>query len=186
MRHHATRFSRMRAYEALESLLARSSAIRVNDVSLGVKGAECEIDIVAKIDVLGSSHTLACRATASGEARSVRRELKRLRKEVSLLPGEVTPILAVPYLSAKARALCRESNTGFVDLEGNGSVGFGEVFVSARALPCSGSGQSATAHAKGAREESGGEGREACRRLVWGGRFEGSGQGVRMRFGRGA
>ena len=148
MRNRITRSSRMRAFEALAALLARSSAIRVDDFDLEAIDSGREIDILVHIDVLGSSYTLACQVAASEELHSLRRALERLRIGISKLPGRVTPILVAPCLSPEAQVLCRESNTGFVDLEGNGCVGFGEVFISARALPCRDVHQSAAPHAK--------------------------------------
>jgi hypothetical protein len=158
--HHTTRSSRMRAFEALEALLARSSAVHVKDADLGVLGSGCEIDIVAHVDVLGDSHTLACQVTSGEGPHSVRRALERLRSGMARLPGKVTPILVAPCFSREAQALCLESNAGFLDFEGNGSVGFGEVFISTRVLPCRGVPEHVPEQAKGAGGGFGGRAEE--------------------------
>ena len=131
-----TRSSRMRAFEALEALLTRTSAIKLKDVDLGLVGEGCEVDIVAHIEVLGRSRTLVCQLAPDGEPLNVGKALEKLRRAVAWLPGDVTPVVAMPCLSQEARELCHESNAGFLDLHGNGCLAFGEVFISMRSSPC--------------------------------------------------
>lgn len=139
------RSSKMRAFEALEALLTRTSAIRVKDVDLGLVGEGCEVDIVAHIEVLGHSRTLACQLVSEGETMHVKEALEKLRRGASRLPGDVTPVIVVPCLSQEVRELCQESSAGFLDLHGNGCLAFGEVFISMRSSPSHGVYQSAVA-----------------------------------------
>ena len=136
MMNQTARSSRMRAFEALEALLTRTSAIKLKDVDLGLVGEGCEIDIVAHIEVLGHGRTLACQLATDGEPQHVRKALEKLRSSVTRLPGDVTPVVVVPCLSQEARELCQENNAGFLDLHGNGCLAFGEVFISMRSSPC--------------------------------------------------
>lgn len=130
------RSSRMHAFEALEALLSRTSAIELKDVDLGLVGEGCEVDIVAHIEVLGHGHTVACQLAPDAEPQNVSKALEKLRSSVTRLPGDVTPVIVVPCLSQEARALCQEHNAGFLDLHGNGCLAFGEVFISMRSSPC--------------------------------------------------
>ena len=57
-----------------------------------------------------------------------------LRKLHARFPGETTPVLIAPELSEEAQALCRESNTGFLDFEGNARLYLDEVFIVKRSL----------------------------------------------------
>lgn len=128
--------SRMRAFEAIEALLMRTSAIKLKDVDLGLVGEGSEVDIVAHIEVLGHGRTLACQLARDAEPQNVMKALEELRHSVTQLPGEVTPVIVMPCLSQEARDICHESNAGFLDLHGNGSLAFGEVFISMRSSPC--------------------------------------------------
>lgn len=153
----STTSSKTRAMEALEALLARASAIELKDVDLEIVNEGCEIDIVAHIEALGRSHTLACRLVGDGALEHVRTALERLRLDISQLPGEVTPVIMVPCLSQEVRELCREGNAGYLDLHGNGCLAFGEVFISQRSSPCHALFQSSVAlerarHAKASRK----------------------------------
>jgi hypothetical protein len=55
--------------------------------------------------------------------------LLQLRNYVAHLGSNATPIFIAPYLSPEAQALCRESNVGFLDLEGNARLVFDGVFI---------------------------------------------------------
>ena len=127
--------SKMRAFEALEALLMRTSAIKVKDVDLGLLGGGNGADIVAHIEVLGHSRTLACQLVPDGESLHVKEALMKLRRGATRLPGDVTPVIVVPCLSQEVRELCRESDAGFLDMQGNGCLAFGEVFISMRSSP---------------------------------------------------
>jgi len=52
-----------------------------------------------------------------------------LRNYVSHFGKNTTPILIVPFLSAEGQALCRESQSGFLDLAGNARLVFNGVFI---------------------------------------------------------
>ncbi len=118
--------------EELEVLLARTSAIELKDFEMEMSGDDWEIDIVARIEVLGRSHTLAIQMVSDGSPEQVRDALKKLHHGIRQLRGNVTPVIVVPCLSDEIRKLCRESNAGFLDLHGNGCLAFGEVFISQR------------------------------------------------------
>ncbi|QQE08762.1 hypothetical protein IC580_21775 [Cupriavidus sp. ISTL7] len=86
--------------------------------------------VVADICVEDRCHTLVCRVVTSGQPRHVRAALLELR-HLAAVGGrdDATPVLIAPYLSAAARALCREHNAGYLDLEGNVHLVFGTVFI---------------------------------------------------------
>ena len=133
---HTSQSSTARAIEALGALLLRTSAIKFRDVDAKAQALGIGIDILAHIDVLGRGHTLACAIVAGEEPQEVGTALEKLRIGAARLGKTVTPVLVVPCLSPEIRALCKQSNTGFVDLVGNGSLAFGDIFISTRSLPC--------------------------------------------------
>ena len=115
------------AEAALKALLAQVPVIRLEegDVGPGDRG----VDILAHINVSGHPHTLACQVKSNGQPRHVRAALLDLRKYAASFGRGATPVFIAPYLSSEAQALCREHDVGFLDLEGNARLAFGNVFI---------------------------------------------------------
>lgn len=128
-----------RAVAALNSFLARSSAIALKEIGVGwpvdSQGAGCEIDILAHVEIFGRRHILACQVSNESGPEQVGAALKLLRGQIAFLPGKVTAVLIVPVLSHETRALCEADNVACLDLQGNGRLGIDEIFVSTRSLP---------------------------------------------------
>lgn len=128
------------AVAALNSLLTQVSAITLKDADPGCpvllgEAARREVDFLAHVEVLGRSRTLACQVNSGGGAQQIRSALERLRSQIAIMPGNVTPVLIVPVLSPEVQRLCEEYSTGCLDLRGNGRLVIDEVFVSMRSLP---------------------------------------------------
>lgn len=117
-----------RATEALRALLGEVSVIKLKGIRREAKGA-----VLAHVDVLGHSHTLACEVQANPGPENLRNALRDLQTEASHFDGAV-PVLIAPYLSPEAQAVCKENHAGFLDLEGNARLALGEVFIGKRAL----------------------------------------------------
>jgi len=125
----------MRATEALKAVLGQVSVIKLKEVrrEAGTQGRGAEI--FADIDVFGHTHLLACEVKAQGEPEQLRARLRDLRNDAAGTQGNVTPVIIAPYLSPEAQQVCKESDAGFLDLEGNARLSFGEVFIGMRSLP---------------------------------------------------
>ncbi len=133
MRSHATNELEARAAEALRELLEQVSTIKVRDLRRASKAPGR--GIVAHIEVLGHTHTLACKVEASGELCQVSAALAEMDAHTAHLGADATPVLIAPYLSPEAQSLCKESHAGFLDLEGNARLMIDEVFIAKRSLP---------------------------------------------------
>lgn len=119
----------MHAADALRNLLGQVSVIKLKDIKVESSAPNRQIDIVAQVNVSGKSHTLVCEVKHNGQPRYVREALFQLRDHVAHLGKDATPILIAPYLSPEGQALCRESETGFLDLAGNARLVFDGVFI---------------------------------------------------------
>ncbi len=123
-----------RAADALRAVLHHVSAIKLKEINMDSPGPDLKVDLLAHVDVYGHSHTLVCKVEASGRPDHVRTALEALRSRADELEGNATPVFIVPHMSEEAKALCCESKTGFLDLEGNARLDIGEVFIVERTL----------------------------------------------------
>ena len=86
-------------------------------------------DLVIRLSARGKPHTLVCEVKASGQPRVIRSAILQVQHYVNLLGDKSTGVIAAPYLSPEARAICIEHQTGFLDLEGNCRLVFDGVFI---------------------------------------------------------
>lgn len=121
--------------EALKELFQQVSAIKLREIKLMLPDAAGEGDILAYVEVYGHSRLLMCKVKSSGDVRQVRSALRKFDDHLRHVRGKVTPVLIAPRLSPDAQTLCRESNTGFLDLEGNARIVMDEVFFAKRSMP---------------------------------------------------
>jgi hypothetical protein len=129
----------IRAAAALQAALTEVSAIKVREIRhVSVPDSSLSgraRSLMVHVDVFGRRHTLACQIQTDGELQCVRSTLDGLRASAAHRGLDETPIIIAPRLSPESEALCKESKTGFVDLEGNARFALGEVFVVKRTLP---------------------------------------------------
>lgn len=79
--------------------------------------AEIELDIL-------------CATLIEGDLREVRGYIRRIGEMQATPPHvEAIPVLIAPYLSEKARALCRQAEIGYFDLAGNAGLDTPRVFL---------------------------------------------------------
>jgi hypothetical protein len=124
-----------RAAEALTALLGRASAFKLVELKRESSPRARFGSILARINILGHSHTLACEVNRNGDPNSLRKVLRELESATWSLDSGATPVLIAPYLSPEAQALCKQAKAGFLDFEGNARLVVGEVFIGTRSLP---------------------------------------------------
>jgi hypothetical protein len=119
----------LRAIEALRALLGQVSVIKLKEIRREPHGP-----MLARVDVLGHSHTLACDIEPNDQPDTLRAHLRELHDGTRQYDGAATPVLIAPYLSPEAQAVCKECDAGFLDLQGNARLALGEFFIGKRAL----------------------------------------------------
>jgi hypothetical protein len=136
-RNGATKDAKIQAGEALRALLARASSIKLREIRFDSPRAHGKVDILARVSVCGHSHTLVCTVMEAGQlqTRPIRAALRELGDHIAQLGPDATAALIAPYRSEEAQALCRESEAGYLDLEGNARLVVGEVFIATRSFP---------------------------------------------------
>jgi hypothetical protein len=117
-----------RAESAIRSLLDQVAAVRLEAIQ-APGFSDGSIDLLAHVGASDRLYTLVCAAKANGQPSHVRVALLQLRRAVGLMDDTAVPVLIAPYLSPRARALCREHEVCFLDLEGNVRLVFDGVFI---------------------------------------------------------
>jgi hypothetical protein len=118
----------VKATEALRSLLGQVSVIKLKSIQREAKGT-----MLAQIDVLGHSHTLACEVTSAVKPEGLRSALRDIQNCAAGSDCVPTPVVIAPYLSPEAQQFCKENQAGYLDLEGNARLALGEFFIGKRA-----------------------------------------------------
>lgn len=124
----------MEAAEALRETLNQISVIRVKDIHLEPHG-RVDKTLIARVEIYGHPHVLVCRVAGNSDSAHLQRAFMGLRKLHARYPPGATPVLIAPALPEEMQACCRESNTGFLDLEGNARIYLDEVFIVKHSWP---------------------------------------------------
>lgn len=119
------------AIEALRQTLGQISVVKTKEIKVE---SHRHRTIIAHVEIYGHAHRLVCKVVQSCNPTELQRTFLELRELHAQFPGETTPVLIAPELSEEAQSLCRESNTGFLDLEGNARLYLDEVFIVKRSL----------------------------------------------------
>jgi len=122
-----TESKRMRAIEALKSVLTRVSGVKL--MNIDTHELESVIDIVAQVEVYGRAHTLACMLVSSDEPQQERESILNFCGRTLTDANNATPVLIAQRLSTDLQRLGRETKAGVLDLEGNARIELGETFI---------------------------------------------------------
>jgi len=117
------------ASEALINLLHQVSWIRPQDVRLERSSDDVRIPLLAHIQALGRSHTLACALHPRPFDEGLDAAIFELYTAARELNANIHPVLIATHLSAEAQRLCRENRIAYIDLRGNARIDLGEVFI---------------------------------------------------------
>jgi hypothetical protein len=122
------------AIEALRQTLSQISVVKIKEIKVESHRHHGDRTIIARVEIYGHPHKLVCKLVCGGRPIELQQAFVELRKLHARFPGGATPILIAPVLTEDIQSLCRESNTGFLDLEGNARIYLDEVFIVKRSL----------------------------------------------------
>jgi hypothetical protein len=122
------------AIEALRETLKQISVIKIREIEIEEHRPRGERTIIARVEIYGHAHLLVCKLVENCDMRELQRAFRELNKLQARFPKS-TQVLIGPVLSDEAQDMCRESNAGFLDLEGNARLYLDEVFIVKRSLP---------------------------------------------------
>jgi hypothetical protein len=122
------------AIEALRQTLGQISVVKIREIKVESHRHREDRTIISHVEIYGHIHRLVCKLVGNCSPIELQHTFVELRKLHARFPGETTPVLIAPVLSEEAQNLCRDSNTGFLDLEGNARIYLDEVFIVKRSL----------------------------------------------------
>jgi hypothetical protein len=120
---------RMRAVEALKSVLTHASGVRLRNIDAEPSKTGSDVDIIAQIEVYGHNHTLACMLMPNDAPKQMRDSVAGFCDRAVKVAKGATPVLITPRLSTDLQKLCHETCVGVLDLHGNARLELGEVFI---------------------------------------------------------
>jgi hypothetical protein len=126
---------RIRGAEALRAVLAEVSGTKVREIRHPSPDAGSAGAFTASVEVYGHHHTLACEIALDDQPAHFRALLEELCDSIARTHTSATPVIIAAHMSDEARALCKQSHAGFLDLEGNARIALGEVFILKRTIP---------------------------------------------------
>lgn len=135
-----------RAADALKALLGRFSAIKLIELkhesqhagdfaAILARPVGISATLLARIEIYGHSHTLACEVDPSGDPARLRAVLRKRQAFAQPIAADSIPVVVAPYLSPEAQALCKQNKIGFLDFVGNARLTVGDFFIVMRSLP---------------------------------------------------
>lgn len=122
------------AIAALRQTLGQISVVHIKEIKVESHRHRGDRTIIAHVEIYGHTHRLVCKVVSDCSAVELQHTFLELRNLHARFPGETTPVLIAPVLSEEAQSLCRDSNTGFLDLEGNARLYLDEVFIVKRSI----------------------------------------------------
>ncbi len=122
------------AADALKAVLREISSVRLTELRCEPLGNGKVSGILARIDVFGRGHILACEVKAQGNPQQLMTTLRALRESYTHRDANHTLVIIAPYLSPEAQEVCKENHAGFLDLEGNARIAVDEIFISKRTI----------------------------------------------------
>jgi hypothetical protein len=124
----------MHAAEALKAVLGEVSSIRLLEMKCEPQSRGRVSEILARIEVLGHIHLLACEVRAHGNTQQLKTALGNTRAGSADRGADSIRLIIAPHLTPEAQALCKQRRAGFLDLVGNARIDIGEVFISKRTI----------------------------------------------------
>lgn len=121
--------SLQQAESALRDVLARVPVLRVEGIDTVSEFDDWKPDLIFRITANDQRHSLICVLKPSGQPRYARAALLELRRHVARHPPGATPVFIAPYISPAVRQMCSEEHAGYLDLQGNTRIAFGNVFI---------------------------------------------------------
>lgn len=91
--------------------------------------ADSPFDLIMRVHIGKRTHHLLVAAKTSAQPRQIQEVINATRIYVNKHKASDPVVIAAPYLSPRAREMCREERLNYVDLHGNALLSFAHVYI---------------------------------------------------------
>lgn len=119
--------NRARLKEIFNKLFPQS---KITDFKVQADKGGIKADFLITLNIKGKESVLICELKSSGSPSHVLPAVIQLKRFVESKKGY--PVIIAPYISQRSAEICRQNNTGFIDLEGNTFLSFGNILIDKR------------------------------------------------------
>ncbi len=123
-----------RIKEELEEILRSVPFLEVKKSSLEAPLDNFRVDLLVELKVNNELLNLVVEAKSQGEPRMVRAAIQQLAELVNLVKNAY-PVVTAPYISEDTAKICRQNNTGYIDLAGNCFLAFDSTYIERKNYP---------------------------------------------------
>lgn len=116
-----------RLKELLNKLLPQ---IKIIDIKSKVCISGLKPDFLVTLSVKGKDNILICELRSSGSPSHILSAVIQLKKIVEY--NKWYPVIIAPYISQRSAEICRQNDIGFIDMEGNVFLSFGNILIDKR------------------------------------------------------
>lgn len=90
----------------------------------------CKADFLVTLNIKGKDSILICEIKSLGSPSHLLPAVVQLKKIIEGKKGY--PVIIAPYISQRSAEICRQNSVGFIDLEGNAFLSFGNILIDKR------------------------------------------------------
>jgi hypothetical protein len=117
------------AADMLTALLREIPAVTLGRIAREPMLNGARPDLLIDVTAFGKRQTLIIEFKKNAQPRFARNAILQLRDYAAKIESRAILILAAPYLSPEVRALCKDENIGYFDLQGNVRIVFDNMFI---------------------------------------------------------
>jgi hypothetical protein len=104
--------------------------LQIKSVSENTKVGDMEADLVLTAVLKGRRYTFVCELKSRGSPSQIIPAIAKFKETAH--SAKATLIVYAPYISERSADICRKNGVGFIDLEGNTFLSFGDILVDRR------------------------------------------------------
>jgi len=133
--------------QKIESLFNEIGFIKSNKIIFGQRIGNFSIDIIVEAQVKNTDIKFIIEIKSPGEPKQIRGAIQQLREYAEILENDglniitrtteqkIYRIVAAPYITEDSAQICKKNGVGYIDLAGNCSLRFEEVFIEFKNYP---------------------------------------------------
>ena len=123
-----------KAEEAVRSCLEGVPFVKIEGIERERDFKGYRADLVTTVNTPAGTRYIVAEVRTVGQPRVAREAINQLWRNWAKQP-DVVPVFMAPYVSSKAAEICKQDNTGYVDLAGNCRICLDNLFIEREGKP---------------------------------------------------